>query len=110
MIQIPFFTPLHMLQRLFCFISVETVCLLLELYYSIVLTGQYLQEKNLRDIIEFCQRNKLLILADEVYQENMWNKNFRFSSLRKVLLEMGPEYSDVQLVSFNSTSKGYFGE
>ena len=60
--------------------------------------------------MEFCRKNKLLILADEVYQENIWNDGVKFSSLRKVLLEMGPDYSDVQLVSFNSTSKGYFGE
>ena len=74
------------------------------------LSGQYLQEENLRDIIKFCQRNKLLLLADEVYQENIWNEAIKFSSLRKVLLEMGSEYNDVQLVSFNSTSKGYIGE
>ncbi len=69
-----------------------------------------MEEENLRDIIKFCHRNKLLLLADEVYQENIWNEAIKFSSLRKVLLEMGPDYSDVQLVSFNSTSKGYFGE
>ena len=72
--------------------------------------GQYLRDDNVRDIIRFCKRNNLLILADEVYQENLWKEGAKFSSVRKVLLEMGPDYSDVQLVSFNSTSKGYFGE
>ena len=79
-------------------------------YIVYIRSGQYLEDENLKDIIKFCQRNKLLLLADEVYQENIWNNEKKFSSLRKVLLEMGPEYDDVQLVSFNSTSKGYFGE
>ena len=73
-------------------------------------TGQYLPEENIREIIQFCHKNKLLLLADEVYQENLWVEKVKFSSFRKTLLGMGSEYKDVQLVSFNSTSKGYFGE
>lgn len=73
-------------------------------------TGQYLPEENIREIIQFCHQNNLLLLADEVYQENVWAEKVKFSSFRKTLLGMGSEYKDVQLVSFNSTSKGYFGE
>lgn len=46
----------------------------------------------------------------QVYQENVYVENVKFSSFRKVLMEMGEEYNEFQLVSFNSTSKGYFGE
>lgn len=33
-----------------------------------------------------------------------------FHSFKKVLMEAGPTYSDVVLISFNSSSKGFFGE
>ena len=46
----------------------------------------------------------------QVYQENIYEEGASFQSFHKVLNDMGPEYSDVQMVSFNSTSKGYFGE
>jgi aspartate/methionine/tyrosine aminotransferase len=73
-------------------------------------TGQCLNEENMKDIIKFIHKNKLLLMADEVYQENVYAENSRFTSFRKVLLSMGPEYEDAQLISFNSISKGFFGE
>uniref|UniRef100_A0A7N2LB65 Aminotransferase class I/classII large domain-containing protein n=1 Tax=Quercus lobata TaxID=97700 RepID=A0A7N2LB65_QUELO len=34
-------------------------------------TGQVLGEENQRDIVEFCGKEGLVLLADEVYQENV---------------------------------------
>ena len=45
-----------------------------------------------------------------MYQENVYADKAEFTSFRKALYEMGPGYKDFQMVSFNSTSKGYFGE
>ncbi|CAG14442.1 unnamed protein product, partial [Tetraodon nigroviridis] len=46
-----------------------------------------------------------------VYQDNVYSADCQFHSFKKVLYEMGPEYSNnVELVSFHSTSKGYTGE
>ncbi len=38
------------------------------------------------------------------------NPHKMFHSFKKVLMEAGPTFSDVMLVSFNSSSKGFFGE
>lgn len=46
----------------------------------------------------------------QVYQDNVYKDN-KFHSFKKVLFEMGPEYSNtVELASFHSTSKCYMGE
>lgn len=47
----------------------------------------------------------------QVYQDNVYSPDCRFHSFKKVLYQMGPEYSsNVELASFYSTSKGYMGE
>lgn len=47
----------------------------------------------------------------QVYQDNVYSADCRFHSFKKVLSELGPEYSsNVELASFHSTSKGYMGE
>ena len=52
----------------------------------------------------------MLILADEVYQNNIYT-DVPFISFRKVLAEMGEPYSNkVELISLHSTSKGLLGE
>lgn len=51
-----------------------------------------------------------MILADEVYQVNIYNDNKPFVSFKKVLHRMGEKYKDVELMSFHSTSKGVIGE
>ncbi|XP_068637318.1 glutamate--glyoxylate aminotransferase 2-like isoform X2 [Aristolochia californica] len=74
-------------------------------------TGQCLSEANLREIVEFCFTENLVLLADEVYQQNIYQDERPFISARKVLLGMGPPISkEVQLVSFHTVSKGYWGE
>eukprot|EP00061_Rhincodon_typus_P005341 g24726.t1 len=45
-----------------------------------------------------------------VYQDNVYAEGCQFHSFKKVLFEMGPEYSNnVELASFHSISKGYMG-
>ncbi|KAM3927662.1 alanine aminotransferase 2-like [Leptodactylus fuscus] len=74
-------------------------------------TGHVLSRKNITELIQLAAEEKLLILADEVYQDNVFGDGATFHSFKKVLYEMGPEYSErVQLVSLNSISKGITGE
>ena len=49
-------------------------------------------------------------MTHQVYQHNVYAKGSEFHSFKKVLKEMGPPYSDLELASFMSTSKGYMGE
>ena len=74
-------------------------------------TGQCLSEQNLQDLVKFCYKNKLVMMADEVYQENIYNVQRPFVSARKVLANMSEPYrSNVELVSFHTVSKGAYGE
>ncbi|XP_034473708.1 alanine aminotransferase 1 [Drosophila innubila] len=73
-------------------------------------TGQVLSRQNIEEIIRFAYDNKLLILADEVYQANVYDKDSKFHSFKKVMHEMGEPYRSQELVSFLSVSKGYLGE
>jgi alanine transaminase len=73
-------------------------------------TGQVLSRQNIEDVIRFAKKNNLFILADEVYQHNIYAKGSEFHSFKKVITEMGKEYADMELASFLSTSKGYMGE
>ncbi|GJQ09240.1 hypothetical protein GpartN1_g1031.t1 [Galdieria partita] len=73
-------------------------------------TGQVLEKSNLEEIIDFAYRRRLVILADEVYQENVYTKEKKFVSVKKVLRDMPGKYQDVELASFHSASKGFFGE
>lgn len=55
--------------------------------------------------------HSILVIADEVYQENIYSKDRKFISFRKVLAEMGPPYNnEVEMISFHSISKGLMGE
>src|SRR5688572_6067213 len=70
-------------------------------------TGVSLEESNVRQILEFSQENKLVVLADEVYQTNVFD--LPFHSFRKVLLQMQHERPDqyhIELASIHSISKG----
>nr|AIT69918.1 alanine transaminase [Desmarestia viridis] len=77
-------------------------------------TGNILAEEQIKDIIQMGVDEKMVVLADEVYQANIWKKGASFSSFKKVACDMGYSGEDgderLQLVSFHSTSKGYFGE
>ncbi|KAG0612620.1 hypothetical protein M758_6G041900 [Ceratodon purpureus] len=73
-------------------------------------TGQVLSEENQREIVQFCKEEGLVLLADEVYQENIYAEGKKFNSFKKVARSMGLEDKDVNIVSFQSVSKGYYGE
>ncbi|RUS13654.1 pyridoxal phosphate-dependent transferase [Endogone sp. FLAS-F59071] len=74
-------------------------------------TGQCLSEENMRAILRFCREERIVLLADEVYQTNIYQPGQRpFHSFKKVLRSMGPDFKDFELVSFHSISKGMVGE
>uniref|UniRef100_A0AC35TPZ6 Alanine transaminase n=1 Tax=Rhabditophanes sp. KR3021 TaxID=114890 RepID=A0AC35TPZ6_9BILA len=74
-------------------------------------TGQVLPKQMIVDIIKFAFAKNLFILADEVYQDNVYATGSKFHSFKSVLMEMGEPYSKkVELASFHSVSKGYMGE
>lgn len=72
-------------------------------------TGQVLSREDLEVICRFCAKNGIVLLADEVYQRNVYADNKEFISTKKVALE-DPQCENLQLVSFHSTSKGFIGE
>ncbi|KAM8839702.1 alanine aminotransferase 2-like isoform 2-T2 [Synchiropus picturatus] len=74
-------------------------------------TGQVQSRQCIEDVIRFAAKERLFLMADEVYQDNVYAEGCHFHSFKKVLFEMGPEYSNtVELASFHSTSKCYMGE
>lgn len=74
-------------------------------------TGQCLSEANIKEILEFCYIENLILLADEVYQQNIYQDQRPFISAKKMLMNMGLPFSkEVQLVSYHTVSKGYWGE
>jgi len=70
-------------------------------------TGSILSKENIVEIIKFARRNNLMIIADEVYQHNIYAQGAQFHSFKKVMSELGIE---LELASCMSLSKGYMGE
>jgi alanine transaminase len=76
-------------------------------------SGAVLDRAEVEMIITFARDTKIVILADEVYQENIYKDGKSFHSFKKILSELqksDSSYEEVQLVSFHSTSKGLLGE
>jgi len=75
-------------------------------------TGACLPIEAMKQVVQLCYDESLLLLADEVYQANIFDKeNKPFVSFKKVLREMPKEVAEgVELVSFHSISKGFSGE
>lgn len=71
-------------------------------------TGAVLSDDNMKMIVRFAKSQNLSILADEVYQENVYLKGMKFVSFAKVFHDMNEK--DVTLFSFHSVSKGFLGE
>ncbi|KAL0636822.1 alanine transaminase [Maublancomyces gigas] len=75
-------------------------------------TGATLTEQNISDVITLAAEEHLVIMADEVYQTNVYQG--KFHSFKKVLRNLQKEtpkkYDHVELVSFHSVSKGMVGE
>jgi aspartate/methionine/tyrosine aminotransferase len=72
-------------------------------------TGQVFSREDLEVICTFCAENGIVLLADEVYQRNVYAPNKDFLSAKKVALETAG-CENLQLISFHSTSKGVIGE
>lgn len=75
-------------------------------------TGASLSEADIRNVIDFARQENLVIMADEVYQTNVFLGAFH--SFREILLKLQKENSDkykgVELASLHSISKGMVGE
>lgn len=76
-------------------------------------TGAVLSEKSIEHIFEIAAKYGIVVIADEVYQENVFNE-VKFHSMKKVLRNLQKKhpgvYDMVQLASLHSTSKGVSGE
>ncbi|KAJ7744790.1 1-aminocyclopropane-1-carboxylate synthase 2 [Mycena maculata] len=71
-------------------------------------TGALLAEDTMRTLVTLCEEHSLVLLADEVYQDNVHDRTqHTFVSFKKVVRDMR---SPVPLVSFHSISKGVSGE
>ncbi|XP_034531275.1 alanine aminotransferase 2-like isoform X3 [Notolabrus celidotus] len=74
-------------------------------------TGHVQDRKSIQEVIQFAAAERLLLLVDEVYQDSVFGEGREFISYKKVLFEMGKEFSDrVELVSFHSLSSACMGE
>ncbi|KAK0536210.1 alanine transaminase [Tilletia horrida] len=82
-------------------------------------TGNCLSEENIQDVLRMAHAKRLVVLADEVYQVNIYQPQTRpFHSFKKVLRNFGKSErqeeraiaDDVELISFHSISKGVSGE
>jgi alanine transaminase len=70
-------------------------------------TGGCLPESVMRDVVHFCEEKNLVLIADEVYQTNIYTDDKPFHSFKKVVCELN---SPIELVSLHSVSKGMIGE
>ncbi|CCH44269.1 putative alanine aminotransferase [Wickerhamomyces ciferrii] len=75
-------------------------------------TGAILSKSHIEDILTIAAKYGIVVIADEVYQENIFEG--KFHSFKEVLADLqnkhGDLYDNVQLVSLHSTSKGVTGE
>lgn len=75
-------------------------------------TGASLTSDNIKSIIDFAAQEHLVILADEVYQTNIFLGEF--TSFKKALRQLQSahpgKYDTVELASLHSCSKGMVGE
>ncbi|MBC8213335.1 MAG: aminotransferase class I/II-fold pyridoxal phosphate-dependent enzyme [Candidatus Marinimicrobia bacterium] len=66
-------------------------------------TGAILDEQSIREVVSFANDNNLAIIADEVYQENLYGGEF-------ISFAEAIRGTDIPLFSLHSTSKGFYGE
>jgi len=71
-------------------------------------TGQIIDRDVLLDICHFCADEGIVLLADEVYQRNVYTDATPFVSTKEVVCDNNVE--NLALASFHSTSKGLIGE
>lgn len=77
-------------------------------------TGSVLRDEEIRNILRLAKEENLTVVADEVYQTNIFKSHASdFVSFKRVWSELCAEdssFQNVGLVSLHSTSKGFFGE
>ncbi|WRT68680.1 uncharacterized protein IL334_005659 [Kwoniella shivajii] len=75
-------------------------------------TGSCLSKEAMEAVVHLCYEEGIVLMADEVYQTNIYDPSHRpFASFKKVLKSMPEKIANsVELVSFHSISKGVSGE
>lgn len=75
-------------------------------------TGASLSENDIKAVIEFAAQERLVIIADEVYQTNVFLGKFHsFKGVLRSMQKADPEkFKYVELASLHSISKGMVGE
>lgn len=75
-------------------------------------TGSSLSEEDVKAVIEFAAQERLVIIADEVYQTNVFIGTFHsFKGVLRKMQQSDPtKYKYVELASLHSVSKGMVGE
>ncbi|OIW24915.1 PLP-dependent transferase [Coniochaeta ligniaria NRRL 30616] len=76
-------------------------------------TGASLSEEDVRAVLEFAAEEHLVVLADEVYQTNVFVGKFHsFKGVLRQLQKENPDgkFDKVELASLHSVSKGMVGE
>ncbi|KAK9874647.1 hypothetical protein WA026_005471 [Henosepilachna vigintioctopunctata] len=73
-------------------------------------TSHVMSRNSIEEIVKFAHKENLIIMADEVYQHNIFKPDCNFVSFKKVMNDLGEPYSNVELVSLMSISKGYYAE
>jgi alanine transaminase len=76
-------------------------------------TGASLSEEDVRAVLKFARDERLVVMADEVYQTNVFVG--KFHSFKRVLRQLQKEntdgsYDSMELASLHSISKGMVGE
>lgn len=73
-------------------------------------TGQVLDRQSLEAVVNFAYSKKIVVIADEVYQDNIYGEHKQFTSIRKVINQMPSPKNKLEVFSFHSVSKGLLGE
>lgn len=75
-------------------------------------TGSSLSSEDIRSVLEFAAEEKLVVIADEVYQTNVFEGKFKSfkQGLRELQKETPGRFDDIELASLHSISKGMVGE
>jgi alanine transaminase len=75
-------------------------------------TGSSLSEEDIEAVLDFAAEEKLVVMADEVYQTNVFLGKFTSfkSVMRRMQKENAEKYKNIELVSMHSISKGMVGE
>mmetsp|Transcript_22112 Transcript_22112/g.65195 ORF Transcript_22112/g.65195 Transcript_22112/m.65195 type:complete len:514 (+) Transcript_22112:66-1607(+) len=73
-------------------------------------TGNTLSLANQQAIVRLCREERIILMADEVYQSNLYVQDKPFTSFKKVALDMGFTPADLEIFSLHSVSKGFMGE